>query len=185
MTEFDARAQAVSESRFFAHLALYAVATAVLLGINLVLGPDPLWAGWVALAWGLVLLSHAGSVFGLLLGEEWVQRRTAVLRGGMSQDEVYQVLDDVLRARSVPVGTAQTLRQLQRRVDELEATPGADPAEDSGAADPFDLGAAQAVGRPITPEAIGARSAPVEDPFADARAPIETPVLDTPRRRRS
>ena len=180
MTEFDARAQAVSESRFFAHLAVFAVAVAVLLGINLVTGPDPLWAGWGALAWGLVLLSHAGSVFGMLLGEEWVRRRTAALEGAMSENEVYQILDEVLHVRSVPVGTAQTLRQLQRRVDELETDDGTAPD-----ADPFDLGAAQAVGRPVAPEAIGAPPVPVEDPFAGAREPIETPVLDAPRRRRS
>lgn len=183
MTEFDARAQAVSESRFFAHLAVYAASTAVLLGINLVLGPDPLWAGWVALAWGLVVLSHAGSVFGLLLGEDWVRRRTAALRGGMTENEVYQILDEVLSVRSVPVGTAQTLRQLERRVGEIEATGVAPTQAGTPDADPFDLGAAQAVGRPISPEAIGARPAAVEDPFADARVPIDTPVLDTPRRR--
>lgn len=39
MTEFGARAQAIAESRFSTHLAVYAVSTAVLLGVNLVLGP--------------------------------------------------------------------------------------------------------------------------------------------------
>ena len=69
MTEPDAHAQAVAESRFFAHLAAYAAAVAVLLGVNLVVG-GPLWAGWVALGWGLAVLAHAGSTFGMVLGED-------------------------------------------------------------------------------------------------------------------
>ena len=182
MTEFDARSQALAESRFYAHLAVFAVASAVLLGVNLVTGPDPLWAGWTVLAWGLVVLSHAGSTFGVVLGEDWVRRRTAALQGGLAEAEIYQILDDVLRARSAPAGTSRTLRQLEKRVGELEAAP--EPL--APVADPFDLGAARAVGRPVSPEAIGAR--PVEvagDPFADARQPIETPRLDgLPKRRR-
>ena len=96
----------------------------------------------------------------------------------MAEDEVYQVLDDALRARSAPAGSARTLRQIERRLGRLEAAAAATDAEPPGP-DPFDLDAASAVGRPVAPEAIGARTPdPAGDPFADDRRPIETPRLD-------
>lgn len=47
------------------------------------------------------------------LSEDWVNLRAAELREGMSENDLYQIMDEVLRVRSVPVGTAQTLRHLQ------------------------------------------------------------------------
>ncbi len=158
MSPSDARAQAEAESRFFAHLAAFAIVTAVLLGVNLVLG-GALWAGWVGAAWMLVLASHAAAVFGHVLGAEWVERRAAALRGAAA---------------------GEALDALEQRLAVVEDAVG--PHAKSAVEDPFDLDAAQAVGRPVAPEWIGApRDAAFEDdPFAMSRAPIDTPRLDGP-----
>lgn len=166
MTPSDARAQALAESRFFGHLSAFAVVTAVLLGLNLVLG-GPLWAAWVSVGWGLVVASHAAAVFRHVLGSEWIERRAALLQVAPNATDVQQLRERVLHLEEAPRAVA--------------TAPPADPA----VLDPFDLGSASAVGRPVAPERIGARpQADIEDdPFALAREPIETPRLDGPRPR--
>ncbi len=154
----DARKQALAESRLFGHLAAFAVVTSVLVGVNLVVG-GPLWAGWIGVAWALVVTSHASAVFGHVLGRDWIDRRAAALR------------------------STDALGQIEHRLGRLEAgAPVGTPRPVTEAEDPFDLDAAMAVGRPVAPEHIGApREAEfADDPFAMSREPIDTPRLDGP-----
>jgi hypothetical protein len=158
MSPSDARAQAEAESRFFAHLAAFAVGTAALLGVNLALG-GALWAAWVGVGWMVVLTSHAAAVFGHVLGAEWVERRAAALRGA---------------------ATGRALDALEHRLAVVEHAVGPSPTAE--VEDPFDLDAAQAVGRPVPPEWAGTpRDAAFEDdPLAAARTPVDTPRLGGP-----
>jgi len=48
---------------FYSHLIKYIVVVAGLLIVNLVLTPGYLWIRWVALGWGIGVLSHGLSVF--------------------------------------------------------------------------------------------------------------------------
>ena len=164
MSPVDARTQALAESRFFGHLAAFAIVTSVLLGVNLVGGGAP-WAPWVGAAWSLVVVSHAAAVFGHVLGREWVERRAAALRMAPEVDAV---------------------RELRDRLAQLEAAVGTAERPGRWAPDPFDLGAAQAVGRPLAADRIGAPTEAefTDDPFAVAREPIDTPRLDGPMPRR-
>ena len=162
MTPSDARAQALAESRFFGHLSAFAVVTAVLLGVNLVMG-GAMWAAWVGVAWALIVASHAAAVFRHVLGGDWVERRAALLQVAPNYD---------------------ALRHLELRLRALETAGPVSgrPAPDPDVLDPFDLGSANAVGRPVAPEWIGAApEADVpDDPFAMSREPIDTPRLDGP-----
>jgi 2TM domain len=57
-----------SANPFLFHLALYFIATIVLVIVNLRLMPDDLVVVWPLLAWGVVLALHAAYVMGLLPG---------------------------------------------------------------------------------------------------------------------
>jgi len=48
---------------FYLHLAQYVIVVTLLLGINLWTRPQYLWVVWVAMGWGIGLLSHGLRVF--------------------------------------------------------------------------------------------------------------------------
>ena len=61
---------------FYLHLMRYVIVILGLLAINLLSSPNTLWVVWVALGWGLGLLSHAFRVFrpAWMLGPDWEKR---------------------------------------------------------------------------------------------------------------
>jgi transcriptional regulator with XRE-family HTH domain len=63
--------------KFYIHLLQYVVINACLNAINFGFDPDPMWAPFVALFWGMGLLVHALTVFKLnrVLGPQWEKRQ--------------------------------------------------------------------------------------------------------------
>lgn len=189
MTAPDAHRQALAESRFFAHLTAFALGAAVLAAVALAAPGAGRWAGWIGAVWTVAVAMHGLTTF-WPFGDDWVARRVGTLRGGVHGGDVYALIDRALQAHAMPEGTAAAVRDLQARVETLEGSPRrarrapALPQPSApGAADPFDLGAAGAVGRPLTPAAIGVPTDPLDDLFSVPREPIDTPRLDTPRAR--
>lgn len=62
---------------FYMHLFRYAIVTAVLVAINLIVTPQKLWAFWIMGGWGLGILLHASRVFrpDWFLGPQWERQQ--------------------------------------------------------------------------------------------------------------
>ncbi len=48
---------------FYIHLAIYIAVMTLLVVINLTTAPDPFWAIWPLIGWGIAVLAHGLSVF--------------------------------------------------------------------------------------------------------------------------
>ncbi len=62
---------------FYSHLAVYLLVNAGLLIINLVTSPGDYWFGFPLAAWGIGVVVHGISVFGIgrLWGPDWESRK--------------------------------------------------------------------------------------------------------------
>ena len=62
---------------FYSHLLEYVVVVLGLLILNLILTPDNLWVKWVALGWGIGVLSHGLNTFEVinLFGPDWEKKQ--------------------------------------------------------------------------------------------------------------
>jgi transcriptional regulator with XRE-family HTH domain len=62
---------------FYIHLSQYVIVVGCLAIFNLVHTPNKLWVAWVALGWGIGILSHGMSVFGMfhLFNAEWEKKQ--------------------------------------------------------------------------------------------------------------
>lgn len=62
---------------FYIHLFIYAIVNAGLFLINILTSPDQLWFYFPLLGWGIGLVVHGLSVFGIggMLGPEWEQKK--------------------------------------------------------------------------------------------------------------
>lgn len=62
---------------FYIHLIQYVVVICILAVVNIVLTPTKLWVVWVALGWGIGLLSHGLQTLDKFpfLGPEWERRQ--------------------------------------------------------------------------------------------------------------
>ncbi|WP_283151011.1 helix-turn-helix domain-containing protein [Silvimonas soli] len=80
--EAELRAQVEREARFWGQMQRFGALLVVLLIINLLTSPSYLWVKWVALGWGLALVSRALRVFQLFggFGPVWQERRLQRLR---------------------------------------------------------------------------------------------------------
>ena len=70
--------QRVAEIKgFYLHLVVFVIINAALVGINLVTDRSRLWFYWPLIGWGVGLLAHAFSTFGIsgFLGTEWEERK--------------------------------------------------------------------------------------------------------------
>jgi transcriptional regulator with XRE-family HTH domain len=74
-----AQAQVRDLRDFHVHALQYAVVIAGLLVLNLMTSPGTLWSAYAAAAWGLGLMVHGLSVFGVFgpFGEDWERRQVA------------------------------------------------------------------------------------------------------------
>ena len=75
--ERDAMKYVRGKRFFFIHLIVYGWVFAFLLTLNLVTGPGYIWVAWPAVGWGMLLVIHAMSVFGLLplFSQDWEKRQ--------------------------------------------------------------------------------------------------------------
>jgi hypothetical protein len=62
---------------FYVHATVYVLVNALLITINLLASRDHIWFFYPLLGWGIGLLAHGLSVFGLgdFLGSEWEERK--------------------------------------------------------------------------------------------------------------
>ena len=126
LTEEQARKQARKEKEFYGHLASYLVVNAFFAAVNLLTDPGSIWFIFPMLGWGVGLVSHAASVFGLPgLGHSWEERRVRALTGQdateAQMDRLRLLLDEELDSRAPASSTPQSVDQLQRRIEHLEA----------------------------------------------------------------
>ena len=75
--EQRARRRLVAEKGFYVHLVTYVAVISALFVINALTGSGRWWFVWPAIGWGIGILFHALSTFGLisLLGRDWEERR--------------------------------------------------------------------------------------------------------------
>ncbi|MFH0778114.1 MAG: 2TM domain-containing protein [Candidatus Eisenbacteria bacterium] len=71
---------------FYVHFSVYLIVNAGLVLINLLTSSHELWFYWPLLGWGIGIVAHAVSVFGLggFWGPEWEERK---IRELMDKDE--------------------------------------------------------------------------------------------------
>jgi hypothetical protein len=62
---------------FYVHATVYVLVNALLISINLLTSRDHIWFFYPLLGWGIGLVAHGLSVFGLggFLGSEWEERK--------------------------------------------------------------------------------------------------------------
>lgn len=101
---------------FYSHLATYLVVNAFLVAINLTTTPDPFWAIWPIAGWGIGIVSHAISVFGLFgLGtRDWEERKVRELmqqQNHLTADHVRDLLRQELPAQ--PIDGERLIRRLE------------------------------------------------------------------------
>ncbi len=62
---------------FYSHLIKYAIIVAGLFIVNFLTSPDYIWAWWVALGWGIGVISHALSLFEVFnfFGAQWEKKQ--------------------------------------------------------------------------------------------------------------
>jgi hypothetical protein len=118
--EHQARKRVREERDFYSHLASYLVVNLFLVSLNLWTGGG-FWAIWPLLGWGIGLVSHAVSVYGLfgIGSKEWEERkvRELVMRSEqLTADQVRQMLRQELPS----AGQVDTER-IVRRLEHLEA----------------------------------------------------------------
>lgn len=117
--ERQARKRVRELKDFYSHLAIFLVVNACLVAMNLLSSPESFWAIWPLLGWGIGLLSHAVSVFGLfgIGNKEWEERKVQELimrNKQLTADEVRHLLREEL-----PTSTVDADR-IVRRLEHLE-----------------------------------------------------------------
>ena len=62
---------------FYIHLFIYILVNLGMFIVNIVTTPGELWFYWPLFGWGIGILAHAMSVFGIrgLFGKEWEERK--------------------------------------------------------------------------------------------------------------
>jgi len=62
---------------FYSHLINYGIVVGAFFILNLVTSPDYIWAWWVAIGWGIGVISHALSVFEIInfFGADWEKKQ--------------------------------------------------------------------------------------------------------------
>ena len=62
---------------FYSHLINYGIVVGAFFILNLVTSPDHIWAWWIAIGWGIGVISHALSVFEIInfFGADWEKRQ--------------------------------------------------------------------------------------------------------------
>ena len=75
---YEAAKERVEEIKgFYVHLFIYVVVNIGLILIDVLTSPYNLWFYWPLLGWGIGIVAHATSVFGIkgILGKDWEERK--------------------------------------------------------------------------------------------------------------
>lgn len=75
----DAKKRVGELKDFYQHLLTYIVVNAFLFGINKVTSPGTNWFIWPLMGWGVGIVLHALTVFGLFWGRAWEERKVKEL----------------------------------------------------------------------------------------------------------
>ena len=62
---------------FYSHLINYGIVVGVFFVLNLITSPNYIWAWWIAIGWGIGVISHGLSVFEItnFFGADWEKRQ--------------------------------------------------------------------------------------------------------------
>ena len=119
---------------FYTHLLTYLLVSVLLVFIFLVTSGVYFWPMWPIMIWGLALLGHAVSVFGLfgIGNKEWKERKIRELmmaqERGLTAAQVRQVLQDELD-EAMQLSPSE-MRKIVERLENLEAIVTSDSWED-------------------------------------------------------
>ncbi len=82
-----ARRRVIAIKGFYIHLFFYIGVNIILFLVNMLLTPKHLWFFWPLIGWGIGVLAHAFSVYGVmgLLGKEWEEKKIKQL---MAKDKI-------------------------------------------------------------------------------------------------
>jgi hypothetical protein len=70
-----ARKRAHQLRDFYIHASMYVLVNIFLIALNMLTSPDHLWFYWALLGWGIGLAAHALTVFGVVWGQDWEERK--------------------------------------------------------------------------------------------------------------
>lgn len=75
--EAEARKRVSEIKDFYIHLIVYIVVNFCIFLLNVITSPNTLWFFWVIFGWGIGIVSHAISVFGIpgILGKDWEEKK--------------------------------------------------------------------------------------------------------------
>lgn len=73
----SARERVEEIKAFYVHLFIYIIVNVGLILVNVLTSPYSLWFYWPLMGWGIGLVAHAFSVFGIrgMFGKEWEEKK--------------------------------------------------------------------------------------------------------------
>ncbi len=88
---YKAAKERVSEIKsFYVHLFIYVIVNLGLFLLNILTSPTALWFYWPLFGWGIGLIAHAVSVFGLkgIIGKDWEEKKIKEIMDREKETEV-------------------------------------------------------------------------------------------------
>lgn len=125
--EQEARARVAEIKDFHGHLLIYLLVNLMLVGIYLATGADHFWPIYPILGWGIGLVSHAASTYGMFgfVNSEWEERKVREImlqnQHGLSADQVRSLLRQEMASERVSLPSADALKRIDERLRNLEA----------------------------------------------------------------
>ena len=73
---------------FYTHLVVYVIVNIGIFFLNVITSPNELWFYWPLFGWGIGIIAHWISVFGLggFLGKDWEERKTKQIMEKMEKE---------------------------------------------------------------------------------------------------
>jgi hypothetical protein len=120
--EKRARKRVREVKEFYNHLATYLLVNTLLVGIYLSTSSPTFWPFWPIAGWGIGLLSHWMSVFGLfgIGNSEWEDRKVREMMM-MQSDQLTVDQVRLLLRQELPAASHQDSERIVRRLEHLEA----------------------------------------------------------------
>lgn len=125
--EKEARKRVAEIKDFHGHLLIYLMVNLMLVGIYLATGSDHFWPIYPMLGWGIGLVSHAASVYGMFgfINSEWEERKVREImlqkQHGLSADQVRTLLRQEMANERASLPSADALTRIDERLRNLEA----------------------------------------------------------------